>query len=108
MTTEGQLHEFCPESESLTTYVKRVKLFFTTNDIASQKKVPVLHCSPKDKSFDEIVKVLKAHFEPKVIAELFHFHCCDQAPAETVAVYVAELRCLGTTCDFGDYLDQAL
>ena len=60
--------------------------------------------SPKDKSFNEIVKVLKAHFEPKpvVIAERFHFHRRDQAPAETVAVYVTELRCLATTCDFGD------
>ena len=127
MTTVGQLHEFCPESESLTAYVERVELFFTANDIAAQKKVPVFlsavggttygllrnllaPTSPKDKSFDEIVKVLKAHFEPKpvVIAERFHFHRRDQAPAETVAVYVAELRRLATTCDFGDYLDQAL
>ena len=81
MTTVGQLHEFCPESESLTAYVERVKLFCTTNDIASQKKVPVVLSAvggttygvlrnllaptrPKDKSFDEIVKVLKTHFEP--------------------------------------------
>ena len=49
--------------------------------------------APRTKSFDEIVKVLWAHFEPKpvVIAELFHFHRQDQAPAETVAVYVVEL-----------------
>ena len=66
--------------------------------------------SPKDKSFDEIVKALKMHFEPKpvVIAERFHFHCHNQTPAESVAVYVAELRRLATTCDFRDYLNHAL
>ena len=43
-----------------------------------------------------------------VIGERFHFDRRDQAPAETVAVYVAELQRLATTCDFGDYPDQAL
>ena len=114
MTTVGQLQEFCPESESLTAYmyVERVELFPTANDIASQKKVPVFlravggttygllrnllaPTSFKDKSFDEIVKVLKAHFQtkPVVKAERLHFHRRDQAPctaAETVALYVAE------------------
>ena len=67
-------------------------------------------CSPKDKSFDEIVKVLNSHFEPQlvVIEESFHFHRSYQAPAETVAVYVMKLRRLAITCEFGDYLDQAL
>ena len=65
---------------------------------------------PKNKSFDEIVKVLKAHFElkPVMIVECFHFHRRDQAPAKTVAVYVAGLRRLATTLDFGDYLDHAV
>ena len=110
MGTVGQLHEFCPKSKSLTAYIERIEIFFTANDISSQKKVPVFLSAvggttygllrnllawtiPKDKSFNEIVKVLKAHFEPKPvdIAECFHFHHCDKAPAETTAVYVAEL-----------------
>ena len=129
MMTVGQLHEFCPESKSLTMYIEQVEQFSITNDIASQKKIPVFlsavegtmygllrnllaPTSPQNKLFDEMVEVLKAHFEPKpvVITKCFHFHRCDQAPTETVAVhvYAAELRQQATTCDLRKFLDQAL
>ena len=72
------------ESESFAVYMERAETFFTANDIPDRKKTPVflsvirgsthgLLCnlvvltSPKDKSFEEIVEVLKAHFEPKSI-----------------------------------------
>ena len=53
---------------------------------------------------------LKKHFEPKkvIIAERFSFHRRNQAPDESIAVYVAELRKLTINCDFGDYLEEAL
>ena len=53
---------------------------------------------------------LKKHFEPKkvVIAKRFNFHRRNQAPDESIAEYVAELRKLTTNCDFGDYLEEAL
>ena len=40
-TTIGQIQEFHPDSESFAVYVERVELFFTTNDIPAEKKVPV-------------------------------------------------------------------
>ena len=47
--------------------------------------------------------------EPLVIAKRFHFHRCDQAPGETIAEYVAELRRLAVTCKFAEmFLDEAL
>lgn len=42
------------------------------------------------------------------IAEQFHFHRRQQGANETIAEYVAELRRLASTCEFKDYLDQAL
>ena len=51
----------------------------------------------KDKSFDEIVEVLKKHYEPKpnVIMERFYFHRRNQATDESIV-------------EFGDYLKDAL
>ena len=65
---------------------------------------------PHDQTCAEITAVLKAHFEPKpiIIAERFHFHRRHQGANETIAEYVAELRHLASTCEFKDYLDQAL
>ena len=66
--------------------------------------------SPQSKSYDALSKALINHFEPKpiVIAERYHFHLQHQSPTETIAEYVAELRHLASSCDFGSFLDQAL
>ena len=89
----GQLPEFNAQTDSLTAYVERVKLFIEANGIEDARKVPVFlsviggktydllqnllsPTDPKDKSFDELVETLKGHFEPKpiVITEQFHFY----------------------------------
>ena len=127
MLTFGQINEFRLENESFSVYLERFELFVLANSIADSKKVPLfltvlggntyglLHNlmapdNPKDKSFETITGVLKAHFEPKplIIAQRFHFHRRDQAPGESVAEYLAELRCLASKCNFGAYLDEAL
>ena len=65
---------------------------------------------PKDKSLADIIAVLQEHFDPKptMIAERFQLHRRDQLPGESVADYVAELRCLSTNCEFGGHLNDAL
>ena len=40
--TLGKLYEFRPDSEELSTYMERVEIYFATNDVAEDKKVPVL------------------------------------------------------------------
>lgn len=89
----GRLTEFDPNSDSITAYVERVKLFFQANEIAEGKQVAVFLSamgpktysllrslvtpeSPKDKTLEQLVEVLTKHFEPKplVIAERFNFH----------------------------------
>ena len=65
---------------------------------------------PRDKSYEEITAVLTAHFKlkPIIIAERFHFHRWQQAQNETIAEYVAEMRCLVIMCKFNYYLGQVL
>ena len=66
--------------------------------------------NPKDKTYNELVEKLKAHFEPKplVIAERFNFYRRVQASGESVADFVAALRQLARKCEFGTFLDQAI
>ena len=43
-----------------------------------------------------------------MITERFHFHRRNQAPEESVADFVAQLRRLATHCQFGEHLNEAL
>ena len=124
----GKIQEFKPNGKArFSTYIDRLNLYFDANSVAQDKKVAVFltvigagnyalsdHFAPdkpKDKSLDELIGVLKGHFEPEpiLIAERFQFHKRDQRRGETIATFVAELRCLATYCSFGvDFLDQAL
>ena len=99
----GRMQEFEPDTESISAYLERLQMFFEANDIAAEKKVSVLLTvigrqnfsllrnlvapeSPKDKSFDDLTKLLKSHFEPKklVIAERFNFYRQDQQVGESI------------------------
>ena len=123
----GTLSEFQPETEALSTYVERAKIFFAANDVAEDKQLSVFltvigkenfallrdllaPAKPQDKSLNDVIEALKKHFEPKplITAERFHFHRRDQLPTETVAEYVAQLRRLSVNCEFGAHLDDAL
>ena len=123
----GQMQEFDPETESITSYIERLEMFFTANDIADAKQVSVLLTVigkttfsllrnllapelPKDKDYKDLVKALEGHYEPKplVIAERFNFYQRRQQQGESIANFVADLRRLTTKCEFGDFLDQAL
>ena len=65
---------------------------------------------PKDKSFVQLVAVLKQYFEPKpvIIVQCFHFHYQIQEPGESVADHIAELCWLAVPCKFEGYLDDGL
>ena len=127
MATLGRLNEFWPDHEKFSVYVEQFELFVTVNGVKDEKKVPLfltllggttyglLHDlfapdNPKDKTYANIVEKLKNHFEPAplIIAQHFHFHQRNQAPGESIAEYVAELRRLAATCMFEAYLEEAL
>ena len=104
-----------------------MQLYFEANTVENDRKVAVLltvvgartyetlrsllaPARPRDKSFDELLGVLKKHFDPKplVIAECFRFYQRSQKSDESVADFVADLRRLCIKCEFGDFLNQAL
>ena len=65
---------------------------------------------PAEKSYEEIVQILKDHYQPKptVIVERFNFHSRYRKQEETVANFVAELRKLAGHCQFGNSLSDML
>ena len=100
--TFGRMQEFVPESESITAYLERIDLFFAANDVAEDKRVPVLLSvvgmkpyallrsllapkAPKEHTFAALVETLKKHFEPQplIIAERFNFTADNSLPGET-------------------------
>ena len=127
MALFGRIDEFKPENEQWSAYIERLEQFFEANDIAEEKHVATLlsvmgattygllrnlvqPSKPKDKTFDEIVAILKGHFEPKplLVAERFRFNRCNQKANQSVALYVAELKQCAANCDFGASLDSSL
>ena len=124
-TRYGHLQEFKPESDSIKAYLERVSLYFTANEVAEAKQVPVLLSSigaptyavlsdllapdkPGDKTLEVISAALCNHFEPKrsVITERFHFHKREQAAGESISDFDAALRKLAIHCQFGDTLQE--
>ena len=65
---------------------------------------------PTEKTFEEIVQLLKEHQTPKPnkIAERFKFNMRDIKDGESLSVYLAELRRLTEHCDYRDQLEEML
>ena len=125
--TIGQMTEFNPSNETVTAYLEHFQLFVTANGILDTKKVPTLltvvgttqyslirglvfPALPQDKMFDKLVALLKKHCDPQliVIAEQFHFYQRNQKSGETITNYLVSLHKLASTCEFGEYLSEAL
>ncbi|PAA84717.1 hypothetical protein BOX15_Mlig028849g1 [Macrostomum lignano] len=127
MSAIGTVEPF-EEGKDWCAYEERVALYMSANRIKdeSQKKAVFLTligrqcyatlrnlCSPgkpSDLSYEELVKLLKDHFQPKkpVIAERFRFYKRVQKDGESAAQFLATLRSLAETCDFGTFLEDAL
>ncbi|XP_077529334.1 uncharacterized protein LOC144141684 [Haemaphysalis longicornis] len=125
--TVGTLPEFQPDSGNFEVYLERFKLFAAANDIAAEKKLQVflaaigetayvtlrsllLRKTPAKASYVEAVSVLKKHYTPKrsLVAERYRFNQRQQAPHESVADFIVELKKLASTCEFGNFLNDAL
>ena len=85
-------------TDAVESYAERAQLFFEAYDIAARRQTAVFLSAigmktyqllrdlmaptlPKEKSLEDIVGVLKEHFQPKplVIAERFYFHRSGEA-----------------------------
>ena len=124
----GKVSEFDQEKDTWVSYEERLDQYFIANDIDdNDKKRAVLISTvgsesyhllrnlcvpqtPKQKTYDDLVKLLKNHYQPKpsVIVQRFKFNNRFRTPPESVSNFVAELRRLSFYCDYGDKLEEML
>ena len=125
MATHGSMKAFNPQTEDWCTYEQRLKHYFIANGVteAARKRSILLTVSGTFKllrslsnnqqdtlSYADLVKLLKAHYNPKpsAIVQRFHFNSRIRTKSESIADYVAALRDLALDCDYGDSLAQML
>ena len=127
-TVFGKVDEFDATKEEWTQYVERLEHFFVANDIADAgKKRAVLlsvvgastyallwnlvsPAKPGEKSYSELVAVLKEHYNPTP-SETVQRSCFNsrfRKSDESVSTFVAELCALAEFCNFGDSLDNMI
>ena len=127
-TLFGHLNEFRPGTARLSVYLEQFELYCKANSILNSKKVSLFLTviggqvytllfdlfapdSLATKDYAAFVEKLKSHFDCKptnVVADCYTFHQKNQGPNESIAEYVAELRCLASPCTFGTFLEQVL
>ena len=124
----GAPEQFDERTDDWILYIQRFEHFLSANNVKedAQKQHLLLAMiggrtfkllaslvaprKPGEVDYAEILRVLEEHLKPKPIkiAESFRFYKRNQLPAETVAAYLAELRRLASTCEFGEFLNEAL
>ena len=123
----GKIEEYNAENESIDNYLERLEQYFIANDIKDEKQIAVFLSvvgprtyklikslvnpeKPTDKTFAQLSTILKNQLnpKPKIIAERFRFHKRVQGAGETVSHFAAELKSLSNTCEFGQFLTEAL
>ena len=126
MPTFGKVDEY-NETEEWRHYIERVNHFFEANEITDLAKRSIFLVSvgaktyklirslvtpadPKDKSYEELAKLVQDHYMPKpsAIVQRFKFNTRSQQPGENIAMFLAELRHLTEHCEFGTTLDEML
>ena len=70
----------------------------------------VLPAKPGDKTYDELVSVLKEHYNPtpSETVQRSRFNSRFRKPVESVSTFVAELRSLAEFCNYGTSLDNMI
>eukprot|EP00731_Ephydatia_muelleri_P017692 Em0010g790a len=127
MAVHGAVGQFNEEAEEWPAYCERLMHYFTANDVETDEKRRAILLSvcgahiyqlvrslvspekPADKTFEEIVKLVRTLTPPSsCIVRRFYFNSRFQKETETVGQFVAELRRLSEYCEFGGSLDEML
>ena len=118
------LGEFYPLKEDWDSYMERVAFYLQAHDImeGAKKRATLLTLcgkemyytirnlvapkKPSEVEYEEIVQLVKQHFNPKLIVtvQCFKFNTCIRAEDGSVAKYVEELRHIAIHCDHRDSL----
>lgn len=107
----GSIGSFDESIEQWSAYTERFDYFVLANEIKEGAIVPTFLSvmgvqtfnllqsltqpdKPGDKSYQEIVRLLKDHYSPKplIIAERFRFHKRNQQDGESISQFVAVLK----------------
>ncbi|KAI7806716.1 hypothetical protein IRJ41_010699 [Triplophysa rosa] len=124
----GSVTPFDNKLQSCEEYCEILNHFFVANDVDEPEKKRAILLSgvgaqtytlmrnllspekPGAKSYEELVSLLKNHFNPKPseIVQRWKFNSRNRHPDETIVEYVAELRKLAQDCNFGDTLTVML
>ena len=123
----GHIGEFNETAEDFESYVERMDQWAELNGVGEEKKagmlLPMVGANayilvkdiltpekPKDKTYAELREALLSYCSPKplIIAQRYKFYKRGQKEGEYVADYVITLKRLSATCDFGEFLKQAL
>lgn len=127
MPTYGKAPEY-QEGQDWVEYCEILGLYFDANEIEEADKrrsVLLTLCGaktyslirdlvrpnrPTEKSYEEIINVVKSHLQPQPseVTERFKFNLRSQNEGETVNQFVASLRRLSEHCNFGNFLDDAI
>ncbi|CAB3983485.1 Hypothetical predicted protein [Paramuricea clavata] len=110
----GHVGEFNSERETFKSYVERMEMFFTANNIVETP-------GEENEGANQLVKDWKraiflteigadvySTLTPLEIAESFHFGTRSQKPGESIGEYVVALKKLSIHCNFGEFLNRAL
>ncbi|KAJ8042845.1 Synaptic vesicle 2-related protein [Holothuria leucospilota] len=123
-----EVESYDPEVEKWESYEERLTMFFEANNVTEDKKKVAIFLSsmgakgygllknlvspdkPSAKNFPEICKTLKDYYSPRppVLLERFRFYSHTQSASESVTNFLAELKRLSSTCNFGAFLKDAL
>ena len=126
--TFGRIEEFDGAKEEWSQYEERLGHFFAANGMESAEKKRSIFLSvvgaatykllrslvapakPGEKTFEELVKLLSAHFNPPLSENVqrFKFHSRVREPGGSVATFVSELRSLAEHYNFESTLEDML
>jgi hypothetical protein len=123
----GQIEPFEVDGGNFESYIERFEQFLKANSITADLKSPMfishvgvegyeilknlcVPLNPSEKTYTDIVAILKGHFAPKrlIIVERFKFYKRDQLPNESIGNYIVELKKLSKGCEFGTFLKESL
>ena len=130
MATHGRLGDFDSTQEDWESYVERLELYFTANDVSDAGKVRAIFLStcgaatyrliksssvlapkkPTEVDFKDIVAQMSAHYHPTPAptVQRFRFNSRSRKPGESIATFVSELKKLSEYCEFGESLDEMI
>ena len=120
----GHVEPFQLGVEDWDQYTERLEQYYIANEIAAEKNVAVLltmvgaktysllrdliaPTKPATKTYEEFVAVIKTNLKPKPLI-IASSTVGTKEKAESISQYMAELRKLVDSCQFTEYLEEAL